>query len=148
MREKIKGYILCRHHAGCVRYVPLYIHSFPLSAPGKLRRPGWYEDIDNIPDRLRWRRHSRGLTQKVTKGDQQKVLGGVFQGKGIGKAGNRRTIRLFPASFPPSVVGAYTIRCAGAIWRIRVSSRMPECHGCKNAGTAFYSQPGAAMAAY
>ena len=42
-----------------VRYAPLYVTRFPLNAPG--RQP---ETIDNVPDRLRWLRHSRGLLQK------------------------------------------------------------------------------------
>lgn len=53
-----------------MRYAPLYIHSFPLCAPRKLleaqqfnRRYHKYEDIDNVPDRLRWCRHSRALLQ-------------------------------------------------------------------------------------
>ena len=54
-----------------MRYAPLYITSFPLNAPRKQldaqlfqNRWGSYEAIDNIPDRLRWLRHSRGLMQK------------------------------------------------------------------------------------
>lgn len=53
-----------------MRYAPLYILSFALCAPRKIleamrfqqhyRR---YEEIQNIPDRLRWCRHSRGLRQ-------------------------------------------------------------------------------------
>ncbi len=53
-----------------MRYCPLYIHSFPLCAPRKLleaqqfnRKYHRYEDIDNVPDRLRWCRHSRGMMQ-------------------------------------------------------------------------------------
>ena len=54
-----------------MRYAPLYITSFPLNAPRKqldaqLFQNRWnsYGAIDNIPDRLRWLRHSRGLMQK------------------------------------------------------------------------------------
>ena len=53
-----------------MRYAPLYIHSFPLCAPRKIleatslnRQYHRYEDIQTIPDRLRWLRHSRGLMQ-------------------------------------------------------------------------------------
>ena len=63
-------YVLCYSQNLCVRYAPLYIHSFPLCAPRKLleaqqfnQRYHKYEDIDNVPDRLRWCRHSMGLMQ-------------------------------------------------------------------------------------
>ncbi len=53
-----------------MRYAPLYIHSFVLCAPRKIleatqfnRQYRRYEEIENIPDRLRWCRHSRGLLQ-------------------------------------------------------------------------------------
>ena len=53
-----------------MRYAPLYIHTFPLCAPRKIleatslnRQYHRYEDIQSIPDRLRWLRHSRGLMQ-------------------------------------------------------------------------------------
>ena len=51
---------------------PLYIHSFVLCAPPKIQeaiqfnqRYRRYEEIQNVPDRLRWIRHSRGLLQAV-----------------------------------------------------------------------------------
>ena len=54
-----------------MRYAPLYIHSFPVCPPKRnleamalnkqYRR---YEEIPNVPDRLRWCRLSRGMTQK------------------------------------------------------------------------------------
>ena len=54
-----------------VRYVPLYIYSFRLIAPRKLldaqmfnQRWQSYEEIDNVPDRLRWCRYHMGLMQK------------------------------------------------------------------------------------
>jgi ribosome-binding protein aMBF1 (putative translation factor) len=54
-----------------VRYAPLYIHRFPLCAPRKIleatgfnRQYHRYEEIQSVPDRLRWLRHSRGLMQK------------------------------------------------------------------------------------
>ena len=54
-----------------MRYAPLYIHRFPLCAPRKIleatglsRQYHRYEQIQSVPDRLRWLRHSRGLTQK------------------------------------------------------------------------------------
>lgn len=53
-----------------MRNAPLYIHSFPLCAPRKLleaqqfhQRYHKYGEIDNVPDRLRWLRCSKGLTQ-------------------------------------------------------------------------------------
>ena len=53
-----------------MRYAPLFIHSFVLCAPRKIleatqfkQRYRRYEEIDNVPDRLRWLRHSRGLMQ-------------------------------------------------------------------------------------
>ena len=63
-------YILCRTQNSHVRYVPLYILSFPLCAPRRIldaqvfqRKYRRYEEIQNIPDRLRWLRHSKGLMQ-------------------------------------------------------------------------------------
>ena len=53
-----------------MRYAPLYITSFPLNAPRKQLEAqqfqnqwGSYEAINNVPDRLRWLRHSHGLRQ-------------------------------------------------------------------------------------
>ena len=53
-----------------MRYAPLFIHSFVLCAPRKIleatqfnQRYRRYEEIDNVPDRLRWCRHSKGLMQ-------------------------------------------------------------------------------------
>ncbi len=64
-------YILCSTLDGCVRYAPMYIHSFRLIAPRKLLEAQLfnqqyqnYEDIHNVPDRLRWCRHHMGLMQK------------------------------------------------------------------------------------
>ena len=61
-----------------MRYAPLYIMRFPLNAPRKQldaqhfqNHWGSYGAIDNIPDRLRWLRHSRGLMQK----DVAKIAG-------------------------------------------------------------------------
>lgn len=63
-------YILSWPQNSHVRYAPLYIHSFVLCAPRKIleatmfsQRYRRYEDIQNVPDRLRWLRHSRGLLQ-------------------------------------------------------------------------------------
>ena len=63
-------YILSWAQNSHVRYAPLYIHSFVLCAPRKIleatqfnQRYRRYEDIQNVPDRLRWLRHSRGLIQ-------------------------------------------------------------------------------------
>ena len=53
-----------------MRYAPLYIHSFPVCTPRKIleatelnKQYRRYEDITNVPDRLRWCRHSKGLMQ-------------------------------------------------------------------------------------
>jgi transcriptional regulator with XRE-family HTH domain len=53
-----------------VRYAPLFIHSFVLCAPRRIleaaqfnQRYRRYEEIQNVPDRLRWLRHSKGLIQ-------------------------------------------------------------------------------------
>ena len=63
-------YLLSWAQNSHVRYAPLYIHSFVLCAPRKIleatqfnQRYRRYEDIQNVPDRLRWLRHSRGLIQ-------------------------------------------------------------------------------------
>lgn len=54
-----------------MRFKPLYILSFRVVAAKKVseafslnRRYRRYEDIDSVPDRLRWRRHELGLRQK------------------------------------------------------------------------------------
>ena len=64
-------YILCSALDGCVRYAPMYIHSFRPIAPRKILEAQLfnqqyqnYEDIPNVPDRLRWCRHHLGLMQK------------------------------------------------------------------------------------
>lgn len=56
---------------GTVKHSPLFVHSFRLMTPRKLleaqifnRQYHSYEDIDNIPDRLRFCRHRLGLMQK------------------------------------------------------------------------------------
>ena len=53
-----------------VKFLPLYLHRFRLIAPRKIieaqsfnKQYHRYEEIDNIPDRLRWCRHSQGLLQ-------------------------------------------------------------------------------------
>ena len=53
-----------------MRYLPLYILSFLLCSPKRIldaqlffRKYRRYEEIENIPDRLRWLRHSKGLMQ-------------------------------------------------------------------------------------
>ena len=52
-------------------FAPLYILSFRVTTTKKIseafslnERYRRYEDIDSIPDRLRWRRHELGLLQK------------------------------------------------------------------------------------
>ena len=70
--DRLSGdlYVLSRTQNAIVRYAPLYIHSFVLCAPRKIleatrinQRYHRYEEIDNVPDRLRWCRHSKGLMQ-------------------------------------------------------------------------------------
>ncbi len=63
---------------GKLRHALLYIHTFRLMAPRKLleaqlfnKQYHSYEDIDNIPDRLRFCRHRLGLMQK----DVAKIAG-------------------------------------------------------------------------
>lgn len=64
-------YILCATLDSYVRYAPLYIHRFRLVSPRKLLEAQMlnqqyhsYEEIESIPDRLRWCRHHLGLMQK------------------------------------------------------------------------------------
>ena len=63
-------YVLSQTQGLDVRYAPLLIHHFALCAPRKIldatkfqQRYHRYEEIENVPDRLRWCRYSRGLTQ-------------------------------------------------------------------------------------
>jgi len=62
---------MCRNEDGVIRYAPLCIHTFRFIAPRKLleaqllnQQYHSYEEIDNVPDRLRWCRHQMGLMQK------------------------------------------------------------------------------------
>lgn len=64
-------FLMCHNDNGIIRYAPLYILSFRLIAPQKLLEAQLfnqhyhsYEDIQNVPDRLRWCRHHMGLMQK------------------------------------------------------------------------------------
>ncbi len=64
-------YIMCRSEGSQVRFAPMYILSFRVTAAKKIseafslwERYRRYEDIDSVPDRLRWRRHELGLLQK------------------------------------------------------------------------------------
>ena len=66
-----ENYLMCRTEDGIVRYAPLCIHTFRLIAPRKLleaqqfnQQYHSYEEIQNVPDRLRWCRHHMGLMQK------------------------------------------------------------------------------------
>ena len=54
-----------------MRYAPLLIHHFALCAPRKIldatqfqQRYHRYEEIENVPDRLRWHRYIKGWMQK------------------------------------------------------------------------------------
>ncbi|MCD7944256.1 MAG: helix-turn-helix domain-containing protein [Clostridia bacterium] len=62
---------MCRSEDDVVRYAPLCIHSFRLIAPRRLLeaqifncRYHSYDEIENVPDRLRWCRHHMGMMQK------------------------------------------------------------------------------------
>ena len=64
-------YVMCATFDDCVRYAPLFLHSFRLIAPRKMleaqqlnRRYHRYEEINNVQDRIRWCRHRMGLMQK------------------------------------------------------------------------------------
>ena len=64
-------YIMTCNEDGKCRHALLYIHTCRLVAPRKLlevqlfnKQYHCYEDIDNIPDRLRFCRHRLGLMQK------------------------------------------------------------------------------------
>ncbi len=64
-------FLMSKIEDGIMRYAPLYIHTFRLIAPRKLleaelfnQQYNHYEEIDNVPDRLRWCRHHMGLMQK------------------------------------------------------------------------------------
>ena len=70
--DRISGdlYVLSQSQNDQARYAPLFVHSFALCAPRKILEATQfnqsyqrYEDIQNVPDRLRWCRHSRGLLQ-------------------------------------------------------------------------------------
>ena len=63
-------YVLSQTQNSVVKYTPLFVHSFVLCAPRKIleaarfhQRYHRYEEIDNVPDRLRWCRYSKGLLQ-------------------------------------------------------------------------------------
>ena len=62
---------MCRTADGIVRYAPLCIHTFQLIAPHRLlgaqlfnQQYHSYDEIENVPDRLRWCRHHMRLMQK------------------------------------------------------------------------------------
>ena len=64
-------FVMSRTVNGVSQFSPLYQHSFQLLVPRKLldaqlfnRKYRTYEEIDSIPDRLRWCRYSKGLTQE------------------------------------------------------------------------------------
>ena len=64
-------YILCRTDHGKPRFAPLAVHRFRLIEPPNLpeaqrftRQYHSYEEIGNVPDRLRWCRLQMGLLQR------------------------------------------------------------------------------------
>lgn len=61
---------MCKAEEGSVRYAPLCISSFRLSAPRmamgdveKVNRHNTHLELDTVPERLRWCRQKRGLMQ-------------------------------------------------------------------------------------
>ena len=70
-RTYARMYVMRRYANGVPDYAPLYVHSFRLIAPRKLKEAQTFNvkyhalsDIHNLPDRLRWCRHHAGLMQK------------------------------------------------------------------------------------
>jgi len=64
-------YVMTRYHHEAAEYAPLYCFRFRLIAPRKLleaqrfsRQYHSFDEIDNVPDRLRWCRYGMGLMQK------------------------------------------------------------------------------------
>ena len=64
-------FVMSRTVNGVSQFSPLYLHIFQLLVPRKLldaqlfnQKYRTYEEIDSIPDKLRWCRHSKGLTQE------------------------------------------------------------------------------------
>lgn len=64
-----------RMESGTGRYAPLYVYSFcypvfrkQLEARQMTKQYRSYEEIQNVPDRLRWCRRQLGLTQKEAAG--------------------------------------------------------------------------------
>lgn len=83
-------------------YAILYVHSFQLRAPRKqldayrfMARYYCYEEIPNVPDRLRWLRHTHGLMQK----EIARIVGIHFRTYSDLETGATRRI-------PPSVADA------------------------------------------
>ena len=63
--------MMCQSGGQEPSYAPLYIRAFRLVSPRRLvdaqllrQKYRSYEDIGNVPDRLRWCRHHRGLMQR------------------------------------------------------------------------------------
>ena len=67
--DRLSGdlYVLAQTQNSQVRYAPLFLHSFLLCTSRKSlgvnRQYRRYDEIQNVPDRLRWCRHSKGLLQ-------------------------------------------------------------------------------------
>ena len=64
-------FVMSRTVDGVSCFAPLCLHTFRLLAPRRLleaqlfnQKYRRYEDIISVPDRLRWCRHSKGLTQE------------------------------------------------------------------------------------
>lgn len=62
---------MCRIEDGIARYAPLCIYTFRLITPRKLleaqlfnKQYQRYEEIQSIPERLKWHRYQNGLMQK------------------------------------------------------------------------------------
>lgn len=64
-------YVYCNSEEPCIRYVLLYIHHFRPYMPHKILEATMmnvtyhsYSEISDIPDKLRWCRHNKGLMQR------------------------------------------------------------------------------------
>ena len=62
---------MCKSENGITRYAPLCIHKFRLIAPHKLtdaellnQKYHSYDEIQTVPERLRWCRHQKGILQR------------------------------------------------------------------------------------
>lgn len=79
----------------------MYIHSFRLIAPRRrkdARQYRRYEEINNIPDRLRWCRNIRGLSQREAALRMEMA-------ENIYKAVESGDVQMYPRSWRTSLPG-------------------------------------------